>query len=133
MEHSKTNTSKSTLKIGHILNHFLEIKSTKRTLVDIFFWWEGKRLHFNLIVLAICFLCYAFQEVISNSTFTFSKEEIVLFIILYNICYSTFCVIEFFIPKNRQYAPKAFKNGLFVCAAVLSIPTVFHTLENLIF
>lgn len=133
MEHLNTNATKTSLKSSQLLNQFLEIKRTNRTLVNILFWWEGKRLLFNLMVLTIGVLCYLFQNIMTASDFVFSKKEILIFIVLYNICYSGLCLVEFLIPKNKTYAPSAFKNALFICASVISIPTLFHTVEHLIF
>lgn len=85
------------------------------------------------MVLTIGVLCYLFQNIMTASDFVFSKKEILIFIVLYNICYSGLCLVEFLIPKNKTYAPSAFKNALFICASVISIPTLFHTVEHLIF
>lgn len=133
-----TNTRKGTIKsnrLSHSINQFLNVKKTKRTLFDIFLWWEQKRIVFNLFILALCFFCFKIQKVITGTSHAelFTERQLLIFVILYNIVYSSFCVLEFFLKKNRRYAPHVFKNALFICTSIITIPTVFQILETIIF
>jgi uncharacterized membrane protein YidH (DUF202 family) len=132
-----TNTSNAELKpfkLKNLFNQYLIIKKKKRNLLDVFLWWERKRIVFNLFILALCFISFEIQKLIPNSSSSeiFTKRELIIFIILYNIIYSSFCVVEFFLKKNRTYGPNTFKNGLFICTAVITIPTVFQIIERII-
>ena len=133
-----TNTSKAALKplkLGNLFNQYLAVKKSKRNLIDIFLWWERKRIAFNIVILALCYTCFKGQQFLTHSSTSelFSKREFIIFVVLYNIVYSSFCVFEFFIKKNRKYAPSMFKNALFICTAIITIPTVFHIMEKIIF
>ncbi|MDG1803849.1 hypothetical protein [Flavicella sp.] len=102
--------------------------------MDIFLWWERKRIAFNIIVLALCYTCFEIQKIATHSTADlFTKREMILFIVGYNVIYSSFCVLEFFIKKSNSFAPNMFKNALFICTVVVTIPTLFHILESIAF
>lgn len=136
MEHY-TNTPKAALKplkLRNLFNQYLAVKKSNRTLFDIFLWWERKRTAFNIVVLALCYLSFEVQRLLTHSSAElFTKRELIIFIVLYNIVYSTFCVLEFFVKKNRKYGPIMFKNALFICSAIITIPTVFHIVERIVF
>lgn len=137
MEHYNTNTTKASLKpikLSQILNQYLVVKKSKRTLMDIFLWWERKRIAFNIIVIGLYFLSFELQQLTTHTTTDlFSSRKLVLFIIGYNIIYSSFCILEFFIKKNKKFAPSMYKNALFICTTIITIPTVFHILETIVF
>lgn len=137
MAHYNSNTSKATLrpvKVNQLFNQYLAVKKSKRTLMDIFLWWERKRISFNMIILGLCYFSFEIQKLTTHVTADlFTKRELVIFIIGYNLIYSSFCVLEFFIKKNKKFAPTMFKNALFICTAVITIPTVFHILETIAF
>lgn len=137
MAQYNTNTSKASfkpLKANNLFNQYLSIKKSKRTLMDIFLWWERKRIAFNIIVLALCYTCFEIQKIATHATADiFTKREMILFIIGYNIIYSSFCVLEFFIKKSKSFAPNMFKNALFICTVIVTIPTLFHILESIAF
>lgn len=133
MPHFKTNSRKTyegAVKVTRLLNEYLLIQNKNRSLIDIFLWWERKRITFNIIVLTIWYSCFQIHLFFfKESESSFSKRELILFIFFYNIVYSSFCVLEFLIKKDKKYAPNMFKNGLFICTAIVTIPTLFHLLQ----
>lgn len=138
MDQYNTNTSKAQLKplkLSQVFNQYLSVKKTNRTLMDIFLWWERKRIAFNMIVVGLFYICMHTQNLFNQSSTEelFSKRELILFIVLYNIIYSGFCVLEFFIKKSRKFGPTMFKNALFICTAIITIPTIFNLLEKIAF
>lgn len=134
---NQTNTPKATLKplrLSQKLDQYLVVKKTRRNLLDIFLWWERKRVVFNILVLSLCFLSFEIQKISTSSSINFfTKRELIIFIVLYNIIYSSFCVLEFFLKKNKKHGPSMFKNALFICASIITIPTVFQILATIIF
>ena len=100
MSQIKTRTSKSRNKpptIGKIFNDYLFVTKYKRSLIDVFLWWERKRIVFNAFILSLCLICYVIQNIsMSTTSYIFTKRELILFFVTYNIAYSAFCVIEFF-------------------------------------
>lgn len=137
MAQFNTNTSKASLKpikVTQLFNQYLAIKKSKRTLMDIFLWWERKRIAFNIIVLTLCYTCFEIQKFTTQSTADiFTKRELIIFIIGYNLFYSGICVLELIIKKNKSFGPNTFKNALFICTAIVTIPTLFHIIETMAF
>jgi len=128
---SKTDISKST-KVNQLFDHYFAVKNSKRSLVDIFLWWERRRIVFNAIILSLYYLSFKIEEItVPNSEALFTQRELFLFIIGYNILYSSFCVLEFFIKENKKFAPIVFKNALFINIGFVTVPTVFHLLQNI--
>ena len=137
MEHYNNNTSKATIKptkVSQIFNNYLAIKNSERTLMDIFLWWERKRIAFNAVILSLCYVSFKIEELTGSvSGDLFTRRELIVFIIAYNIIYSNFCVLEFFIKKSKNFAPFVFKNALYISTGYVTVPTVLHLLESIRF
>tara|TARA_B100000809_G_scaffold63282_2_gene59983 strand:- start:4581 stop:5003 length:423 start_codon:yes stop_codon:yes gene_type:complete len=139
MEHytKTTKADPKPLNLNKLVKKYLFVTKTKRNLFDVFLWWERKRIAFNIFVLTLCYISFEIQNLATNTFYSsaeiFTKRELIIFIVFYNIIYSCFCVFEFINKKSRKYGPNVFKNSLFICTSIVTIPTVFQVIETFIF
>ena len=122
MENYNTNPSKSFFRTPVTslhLSHYLRIKKTNRSLIEILLWWESKRFFFNFVLLVIDYLLYKLTKLLvhTNDIVFFNKRNLSLFLLV-NILYSLSCVYEFILPSNTKYAPNAFRKGLLLALGI---------------
>lgn len=117
------------------LDNLLLVKTEKRNFFQIIFWWELRRFLYNLIVLvsvALSLIIVAFY------TSKNDKEDwgepilgIFLFVLLCNVVYTFGWVIELFVQRSANFAPKLFKSGLFFTLFFVYLPLLLCILDGI--
>lgn len=112
-----------------ILNRFLTVDAENRNFFQIIFWWEIRRILYNLIVLFFGFLSLG---IISALVSLQPGEDLVepiavlLFAVLCNIGYTLGWFTELFVKRSTTYGPKMFKIGLIFTLFVVMLPAMIH-------
>jgi hypothetical protein len=130
MEQTKTEKQLPfSLKAQLYVDSLLEVKKEKRTLLEIIYWWEIKRIPYNLILVTLGYLSIKGSHFLLNldaNEHVYEFDFLIASIIFFNIAYSLSCVSELFIKKSTKYAPNLFKKGLVFCALIYILPVLLH-------
>lgn len=130
MEQTKTEKQLPfSLKAQLYVDSLLEVKKEKRTLLEIIYWWEVKRIPYNLILVTLGYFSIKSSHFllgldVNENVYDFNF--LIASIIFFNIAYSLSCVSELFIKKQNNYAPSLFKKGLVFCSLIYLLPVVLH-------
>jgi hypothetical protein len=111
------------------LDKLLEVNHIDRNAFQIIFWWELRRILYNLLALLGGFISLLLMSVIVNVPAGEDLVEpfaIIGFGILCNLGYSLGWLTELFIKRNNTYGPKMFKIGLFFTLFFIFLPLVIH-------
>lgn len=108
------------------LDKLLLVKNEKRNFLQIIFWWELRRLLYNFIVL-LCLVASLF--IVGFCTNKNGEQDlgdpalgIFLFIFLCNVAYTLGWLIELFVKRDVNFAPKLFKAGLYFTLFFVCLP-----------
>lgn len=111
------------------LDILLEVHNEDRNAIQIIFWWELRRILYNIIVFILGFISLIIISAIVNVQAGEDLIEpiaIIGFVILCNIGYSLGWLTEIFIKKNKKYGPKMFKIGLYLTLSLVFLPLLIH-------
>ena len=111
------------------LDKLLEIYYEDRSVFQIIFWWELRRILYNLIVLACGIFSLSIISLLVNLKSGEDLEEpigILIFGILCNLGYTLGWITEIFREKSNTYGPKMFKFGLFFTLFFVFLPLMLH-------
>ena len=112
-----------------LLNRFLNVENENRNFIQIIFWWEIRRILYNIIVLFFGFLSLSIMSAIVTIEPGEDLVEplaIIAFATLCNIGYTLGWFTELFVKKNQTYGPKMFKLGLFFTLFFVMLPSFIH-------
>ncbi len=111
------------------LDKLLEVYYIDRNVFQIIFWWELRRILFNLIALTGGIISLSLMSAIVNVPPGEDLVEpfaIIGFGILCNLAYSLGWLTELFIKRNNNYAPKMFKIGMLLTLFFIFLPLAIH-------
>jgi hypothetical protein len=111
------------------LDKLLQVDYIDRNAFHIIFWWELRRILYNIIALAGGIISLSLMSAIVNVSPSEDLVEpfaIIGFGILCNIGYSLGWITELFIKRNSTYAPKMFKIGMLFTLVFIFLPLVIH-------
>lgn len=117
------------LKIQPFMDSLLEIKKEKRNLLEIIYWWEIKRIPYNLFIVTLGWLSINSSHYflkLSADEHVYNFNFLLTTVILFNLAYSLSCVSEIFTKKTITYAPSLFKKGLLFCTLIYILPVILH-------
>ena len=112
-----------------LIQSIFQVKSAERTKWQIIFWWELRRILYNLIVLIVGLISLFFIIILAEAEpgeDVFNSFAIFLFGIMCNVCYTLGWFTEMFAPKSITYGPKMFKIGLAFTLFWVLLPAVLH-------
>ena len=123
-----------------ILDSFLEVKTTKRTNLQIVFWWELRRLLYNAIVLVAGFLSIGIMLKASSGIVQLNPGEdfyepvmILIFAFLSNLFYTLGWFTEIIIKRSITYGPKMFKRGLYFTLFWIFLPSFLWLIYAIVY
>ena len=111
------------------LDRLLEVDSEDRSTFQILFWWELRRILYNIVVLAFGIMSLVIISAIVNvqpGEDLIEPFAIIGFGILCNLCYSLGWLTEIFRKKDKKYGPKMFKVGLYFTLFFVFLPLAIH-------
>ena len=111
------------------LDKLLEVYYVDRNAIQIIFWWELRRILYNIIILIGIFISLILMSPIVNvppGEDLIEPLAIIGFGILCNIAYSLGWITELFIKRDNTYGPKMFKIGLLFTLFFIFLPLVIH-------
>lgn len=111
------------------LNRLLNVNDTNRNAFQIIFWWELRRILYNLIALLAGGISLALISAMVNPPPGEDLVEpfaIIGFGILCNLGYSLGWLTELFIKRDNTYGPKIFKTGTLFTLFFIFLPLVIH-------
>lgn len=111
------------------LDKLLEVYYIDRNVFQIIFWWELRRILYNIIVLLAGIISLLLMSAIVNVPPGEDLVEpfaIIGFGILCNLGYSLGWLTEIFIKRGNTYGPKTFKIGLFFTLFFIFLPLTIH-------
>jgi hypothetical protein len=111
------------------LDKLLDVYYEDRSVFQIIFWWELRRLLYNLIVLFFGIISLIIISAIVNVPPGEDLVEplaIIGFGILCNLGYSLGWLTEIFRKKSNSYGPKMFKIGLYFTLFFVMLPLLIH-------
>lgn len=117
------------------LNKLSEVNSNERNVLQIIYWWELRRILYNLIVLfagIISLLVMSFVVNVPEGEDLVEPFAILGFGIISNLCYTLGWITEIFRKKDEKYGPKMFKKGLYLTLLFTLLPMVIHLIIWLI-
>lgn len=117
------------IKLLQTIDLLLEVKKENRNLLEIIYWWELKRIPYNLILVTLGFLsikCSHYFLGLAADENVYDFNFLLASILFFNLAYSLSCVSELFTKKSITYAPSLFKKGLFVVALIYVLPVILH-------
>jgi hypothetical protein len=112
------------------LDRLLEVYDEDRNTFQIIFWWELRRILYNLIVLVFGVVSLLLMSAMVNVQPGEDLVEpfaILGFGILCNLGYSLGWLTEIFIKRDNAYGPKMFKIGLSFTLFFVFLPLAIHT------
>ena len=111
------------------LDILLKVRTKERTSIQIIFWWELRRIRYNLIVLICGFLSWSIMYALVKLLPGEDLQEpifIIAFVFLCNVCYTLGWLTEIFMVKSQSYAPDMFKFGLYFTLFWVFLPACLH-------
>jgi hypothetical protein len=111
------------------LEKLLEVYYIDRNVFQIIFWWELRRILYNIIALVGGIISLSLISAIVNVPPGEDLVEplaIIGFGILCNLGYSLGWLTELFIKRNNTYAPKMFKIGMLFTLFFIFLPLAIH-------
>ncbi len=112
-----------------LLNPLLKVDPEQRGLFQIIWWWEKRRLMYNLIVL----FCGIISLLIMSALVKLPPGEdlqepmaIVGFGLLCNVCYTLGWLTEIMGKKSTTYGPYMYKAGLYLTLFAVFLPMIIH-------
>lgn len=111
------------------LDKLLEVYYIDRNVFQIIFWWELRRILYNIIALLAGIISLILMSAIVNVPPGEDLVEpfaIIGFGILCNLGYSLGWLTEIFIKRDNTYGPKIFKIGLFFTLFFIFLPLAIH-------
>ena len=112
-----------------MINALLKVKNSKRNIFHIIWWWEIRRILYNLIL----WICLLISILIMTSLVNPKAGEdlpeplmTLLFLLLCNLGYTLGWLTEIFIKKSTTYGPKMFKIGLYFTLFWTFLPAIIH-------
>jgi len=111
------------------LDKLLDVYFEDRSIVQIIFWWELRRILYNLIVLLYGIICLIVMSAIVNVPQGEDLVDPLMIIgigILCNLGYSLGWLTEIFRRKSNTYGPKMFKIGLTLTLFFVTTPLAIH-------
>ncbi|MES2239729.1 MAG: hypothetical protein V4497_05650 [Bacteroidota bacterium] len=111
------------------LDKLLEVYYEDRNSFQIIFWWELRRILYNLIILFCGLTSLTLMSVIVNVPPGEDLVEpfaIIGFGLLCNLGYSLGWLTEIFIKRDNAYGPKMFKIGLYFTLFFVFLPLIIH-------
>lgn len=112
-----------------LLSSLLEVKKTDRTIFQIIFWWELRRILYNLIVLvagiisiAIMYFAASGRVELESGEDFFEPILIPIFAIICNVGYTLGWLTEICIKRSTVFGPKMFKYGLYFTLFCIFLP-----------
>ena len=111
------------------IDKLLDVNNVNRTVFQIIFWWELRRILYNIVALIGGIVSLSIMSIIVNVPNGEDLVEpfaIIGFGILCNIGYSLVWIIEVFIKRNILFAPRTFKIGTFITLLFIFLPLVIH-------
>jgi hypothetical protein len=114
-----------------MINFLLHVKTENRSAFQIIFWWEIRRILYNIIVISV--ICSAQWAICSFINLGDGEDAIeplavIAFWLLANIGYTLGWITELSMPKSIAYAPRMFKIGVFISVFPFVFAIVFHFL-----
>jgi hypothetical protein len=111
------------------LDKLLEVYYEDRNVFQIIFWWELRRILYNVIILLSGIINLTIISAIVNAQPGEDLVEpfaVIGFVILCNLAYTVGWLTEIFIKRNNKYGPRMFKIGLFFTLFFVFLPLLIH-------
>ena len=122
------------------LTEFLFPAPARRRTVDILRWWEGRRLHYNLIVGGAGVLSLAMVQLMAwlppygHGTLGLPWQPVVVFGVMANVCYTLGPLVEMALSKLwggrvLPAGPTLFRMGLTFSVGLALLPSLLAPME----
>ncbi|MFC2128177.1 hypothetical protein ACFLRU_07395 [Bacteroidota bacterium] len=114
------------------IDTFLKIEDTYRNLLEIIYWWEKRRVAFNLIIIFFGYINISFSRFflkIAPEENLYCGFSLFSMILLANIAYSLSCISELFKKTDNLYAPHLYKKGVIFIIILSLLPMLAHAKE----
>lgn len=123
---SSKNQSKNTVTKPLKLSCYFTNKEEISAL-DIVFWWEKKRISFNLYLIFLGFICYHINHMIAPSIKNplFIKENIYLMVLIFNVGYSVSVFVNILKTKSIDYGKTLFQNNVVIATLLIILTSSF--------
>jgi hypothetical protein len=120
------------------LNKLLQVKTEDRNLFQVIFWWELRRILYNIIVLIAGILSLVIMIAATSGRVYLEPGEdffepimIPIFAFLCNMGYTLGWLTEVFIKRSATYGPKMFKRGLYFTLFWIFLPSTIWVIVAL--
>ena len=114
-----------------ILDKLLQVKTKDRNIFQIIFWWEIRRILYNVIVLIAGIISLLLMVFFASKKIKLEAGEdfiepfaIIIFAVLSNLFYTLGWITEMFVERSLDYGRKMFKTGLYFTLICMFIPTL---------
>ena len=122
--------------VRHFFDWFFDAPDGGRSSFDIIWWWEARRVPYNIIVgsIGLCSLLLFFMfinaaDVLDTGEDAFEPIGLLLAPFVMNLGYTAGWVVELFfsqvVREQETIAPKLLKAGMVFSLAVVLFPSVF--------
>ena len=113
----------------NILDKLLQVKTKDRNIFQIIFWWEIRRILYNVILLIAGIISLLLLMFFSLNKIKLEAGEdfiepisFILFAFLSNVFFTLGWITEIFVERSLDYGRKMFKTGLYFTLICMFIP-----------